>query len=485
VSEKDNPFGDFNRGDRTVIRPNPAGRLPQQPASPQAMPPPPQQQPQYPPPPPSAPQRADGDDWIASQRQTTDAEAHKQRAEDLRFDELAAEHPNPVMRAAGPLLLLLGRLRVAAMRASFASLMDQVAAAIDFFEKDIRSAGIPSDQVDTAKYILCATADDIVQNIPTEDRHVWTRYSMLSRFFGERVGGVRFFDFLNRLKSEPAVNFNVLELQHACLALGFQGVHRTSPDGQARLQQIQRDLYETLRRVRPRQMLDLSPRWQGQQLAARQSRIRVPVWSVAAAVAALLVGAFILLSGWLSSQSEAVAAETVALHPPTKVALQRPLPAPPPKIEPTPTQLTQLQRIRAALLPNPKGCELTADAVGGYIAIRVCSLILFDSGKANLLPEFTPVAERIAGVLDKEPGPIKVTGHTDNQALSRSNPYRTNQNLSLERAKAVSALLATKLSDAKRLAVEGRGPDDPVADNASADGRAKNRRVEILITRSD
>ena len=51
---------------------------------------------------------------------------------------------------------------------------------------------------------------------------------MLSRFFGERIGGVRFFDELDHAKHDPLVNYPVLELQHACLALGFQGVHRTS-----------------------------------------------------------------------------------------------------------------------------------------------------------------------------------------------------------------------------------------------------------------
>ena len=122
----------------------------------------------------------------------------------LRVDELVAPNANPIMRAAGPLLQLLGRLRVALMRASFASLMEQVADAIKFFENDIRSAGISEQQANTAKYILCATADDIVQHIPTEDRHVWTQYSMLSRFFGERVGGVRFFEILDRLKADPA-----------------------------------------------------------------------------------------------------------------------------------------------------------------------------------------------------------------------------------------------------------------------------------------
>ena len=111
------------------------------------------------------------------------------------------------MRAAGPLLLLLGRLRVALLRASFASLMEQVADAIKFFEKDIRSAGIPEQQANIAKYILCATADDIVQNIPTEDRHVWTQYSMLSRFFGERIGGVRFFEELDKALKDPLINY--------------------------------------------------------------------------------------------------------------------------------------------------------------------------------------------------------------------------------------------------------------------------------------
>ena len=151
--------------------------------------------------------------------------------------------------------------------------MEQVADAIKFFEKEIRSAGIPEQQANIAKYILCATADDIVQNIPTEDRHVWTQYSMLSRFFGERIGGVRFFEELEKALKDPLVNYPLLELQHTCLALGFQGVHRTSPNGAASLQQIQRNLYETLRRVRPKVAHDLSPRWQGQKLAGAASRL--------------------------------------------------------------------------------------------------------------------------------------------------------------------------------------------------------------------
>ena len=239
MSDKDRPSDIWGRGERTIIRPNPGARRPASPAQPPAAPDPnaaAQPSISYPAPGPAAPDAQEG--WIATPPQQEIQPEPVHKAPDLNIEELAAPNANPIIRAAQPLLLLLGRLRVAVMRASYASLMGQVADAIIFFEKDIRSAGITEAQATQAKYILCATADDIVQNIPTADRHVWTQYSMLSRFFGERTGGVRFFEELDRAKMDPLVNYPVLELQHTCLALGFQGVHRTSPNGQATLQQI-------------------------------------------------------------------------------------------------------------------------------------------------------------------------------------------------------------------------------------------------------
>src|ERR1700755_1230313 len=248
------PFG--APGERTIIRPNPGGRraaAPPKPSSDPAQPTPPQRTAPAATPyaPPSTPRNPNPDEWISTREQAPPPSAQGQ-APAIAIDELVAPNENPILRSAGPLLLLLGRLRVALARASFANLMEIVADSIKFFEKDIRSAGVSDAQANTAKYIICATADDIVQNIPTDDRHVWTQYSMLSRFFGERIGGVRFFDELNRLKQDPLLNYNVLELQHTCLSLGFQGVHRTSAGGVSALQQIQRDLYETLRRICPK-----------------------------------------------------------------------------------------------------------------------------------------------------------------------------------------------------------------------------------------
>jgi type VI secretion system protein ImpK len=436
-----------------------------------------------------APRTHTAEDWISSQNQQA-PQLDLPPAPVLRVDDLVAPNANPIMRAAGPLLQLLGRLRVALLRASFASLMEQVADAVKFFEKDIRSAGISEQQANTAKYILCATADDIVQHIPTEDRHVWAQYSMLSRFFGERVGGVRFFEILDRLKMDPLANYAVLELQHACLALGFQGMHRTSAAGPAGLQLIQRNLYELLRQVRPRVMRDLSPHWQGQALSGRRMRITVPVWLVASIVAALLIAGFIALRTSLTRGSEAAAQLAFSLHPSDKIELKRkviappPPPPPPPPPAPTPERMTQLQRIRAALAAENTPCKMTADQTAAYIVIRVCNLILFDSGKATVLDAFKPVAARLAATLEKEPGKIRVVGHTDNTPISTTR-FASNYVLSLERAKAVAAVLKQGLTDPNRMEVEGKAADVPLDTNATPEGRANNRRVEISIARSE
>jgi type VI secretion system protein ImpK len=492
-----NPFG--IPGERTVIRPNPGGRRPAAPppasgtpAAPYTPVPESQGPPQpaaasaTPYVPPAAPGNPNPDDWIRARVQAPQQGAQV-RVPEVRIDELVAPNENPILRSAGPLLLLLGRLRVALARASFASLMEQVAEAIKFFERDIRSAGISEAQANSAKYIICATADDIVQNIPTEDRHVWTQYSMLSRFFGERVGGVRFFDELTRLKQDPIVNYNLLELQHTCLALGFHGVHRTSAGGVAALQQIQRDLYETLRRVRPKVYRDLSPRWQGQELASKASRLRVPWWAVLGVAGLLLFGIYFVLLYWLTGSVDPAAAQMAALHDTGKLAITRiPSPTPPPPPPPEPDKITQLQRICAALGPEVAANKATAEQTANQITVRVGDVILFDSGSATVLDAFKPIAARVARALDKEEGFIKIIGHTDNVPISHSNVrFPDNYHLSIERAKSVAALFRPYLANPDRLQTDGKGESSPIADNRTPEGRAKNRRVEILIPRTD
>jgi type VI secretion system protein ImpK len=394
------------------------------------------------------------------------------QAPSLRVDDLVAPNGNPIMRAAGPVLQLLGRLRVALLRAPFGSLMEQVAEAINFFEKDIRSAGVSPEQANTAKYILCATADDIVQNIPNEERHLWAQYSMLARFFGERIGGVRFFDTLNHAKTSPMVNYTVLELHHACLALGFQGVYRTQPGGLATLQQIQRDLYETLRRVRPKAKRDLSPNWKGLALGANVLRARLPVWVAASAAAALIFGLFAALRILLSGNADTVAEQIALLHSNDPLMIFRRVPAPPPPppviVSPPPPRL-----------PEPCKILQTPNSM-----VMRCGEALFDPGQAIVKDEFKQKATDIAAYLDQFQGRIRVVGHTDNVPIKNVR-FPSNWQLSVERAKAVADLLRPQLHDPGRLDFEGKGPDVPIAKNDTPEGRATNRRVEITLSRAE
>ena len=93
------------------------------------------------------------------------------------------------------------------------------------------------------------------------------------------------------------------------------------------------------------------------------------------------------------------------------------------------------------------------------------------------------MAAKIAAILDKEPGGIRVIGNTDNTPI-KTVRFPSNWDLSMERAKAVAALLKLGLSDPTRIHVDGKGSDVPIASNASPEGRAKNRRVEVMIGRT-
>jgi type VI secretion system protein ImpK len=397
--------------------------------------------------------------------------------------DLVTVTTNPLMRAASSLLLMLGRLRASLARAGAGQLMDQVAQAIQQFEVDARAAGAPSDQVASAKYALAACADDIVQNLPTDDRQISTQYSMLVRFFGERTGGVKFFQELERAKQNPAVNLGLLEVMHACLSLGFEGVYRTGGGGSGALQGVRRDLYETIRRAQPKTIEDLSPHWRGQTIALAGSRFQLPVWAVAALAGVILLGAYIFLRNLLSGQAEALAIKMAQAHPDTAIAIARPVVVKPPPDAPLRTS-TQLERIRAALANEILAGKLSADQTATTIYIRIGTLVLFPSGGAQVNSSFAPVAKKIAAALDKEPGAIRIDGYTDTDPI-HTVAFPSNFELSDARAKSVAAMMKTDLARAERVAVSGKGADNPVAPNDSEQNKSKNRRVEISIPRAD
>ena len=113
----------------------------------------------------------------------------------------------------------------------------------------------------------------------------------------------------------------------------------------------------------------------------------------------------------------------------------------------------------------------------GSLKVNIPSNVSFDTDKTDLKPALLPVLDSVARSLNQHPElRAKVVGHTDSTgALAH------NQTLSVNRARSVTDYLARQGVAATRLSIEGRGPNDPIGDNATAAGRALNRRVEISL----
>lgn len=112
------------------------------------------------------------------------------------------------------------------------------------------------------------------------------------------------------------------------------------------------------------------------------------------------------------------------------------------------------------------------------MVITLSGSVLFASNRTDLLPSAQAKLSEVAAALTKQDAESKITveGHTDSQG----NPSY-NQDLSQRRAQAVRDYLVSRGMAADRVSAQGFGLTRPVADNATAEGRANNRRVEIVV----
>ncbi|TEA79360.1 OmpA family protein [Allopusillimonas ginsengisoli] len=113
----------------------------------------------------------------------------------------------------------------------------------------------------------------------------------------------------------------------------------------------------------------------------------------------------------------------------------------------------------------------------GTLRVNIPSNVSFDTGKYQLKPALLPVLDSVARALVQHPElRAKSIGYTDSTGSAS-----VNQTLSVNRATAVTNYLGQQGVPATKLMAEGRGPSSPVGDNATAEGRAMNRRVELYL----
>ncbi len=139
------------------------------------------------------------------------------------------------------------------------------------------------------------------------------------------------------------------------------------------------------------------------------------------------------------------------------------------------------QEMRSAL----ESRDITISELQGKLTVNILDRILFDSGEAVLRAEGEKVLQQIAGILSQYPNrQIHVMGHTDNVPIrpGARNRFASNWELSTARAIAAVRFLCEKAGvDPRRVGAVGYGEFHPVADNSTAEGRAKNRRIALVV----
>jgi outer membrane protein OmpA-like peptidoglycan-associated protein len=122
------------------------------------------------------------------------------------------------------------------------------------------------------------------------------------------------------------------------------------------------------------------------------------------------------------------------------------------------------------------GVQVTQTA-DNQLKLDVPSDISFDVGRAEIKPNFAPILDRFAQTLNENKATrVRIVGHTDSTGTDA-----INDPLSVNRAASTRGYLASRGVDPARIAIDGRGSREPIADNATEAGRARNRRVEIFV----
>jgi len=115
------------------------------------------------------------------------------------------------------------------------------------------------------------------------------------------------------------------------------------------------------------------------------------------------------------------------------------------------------------------------------LVVSLKQTAFFPSGTDVVDPNTAPIVEKLAEALNAVSNPLRIEGHTDSQPIHTAR-FRSNWELSAARSIAMMELLATRYNvDRSRVAITGFADNSPEASNDTPEGRAKNRRVDVVI----
>jgi type VI secretion system protein ImpK len=377
---------------------------------------------------------------------------------------------NRLIEAANPILAAVPQIRHALRHPDPSGLRARLREQLAGFERGAAAAGVPPAEAESAFTALCALLDDAASATP------WGRDWSRSGFLAELRPAASADDFFAQLDKLLAISphqsahrSELLEFFYICLVLGFEGRYRGGEGGRSALSQIRTRVFEALTTRQPQSPVELSARWQVARQPARRIPGAIALWAGASGCALLLGALYFLFAVSLGSLSDPVASELARLGPlPGFAGDARPAAA-------ADAEARSRELAKTIALP-----QVEVTHAGDTVTIVLKADELFASGSARLHAELAPVVLRVAEALDRVPGVVIVTGHTDDVPI-RSARFPSNWELSAERARSVATLMASRIHQPSRLRAEGLAESQPVAPNDTAAHRARNRRVTIVL----
>lgn len=373
----------------------------------------------------------------------------------------------PLLEAAQPLLRALSEMPERVKGKEEANLLKEtLKREITLFSVVCDEADISWKKMAIVRYCLCTALDEAALALSWSTEVNWSQGNLLNHFEGDNDGGIKFFLLVGRLSMSPQEYADVLEVQLIILGLGFEGRYSIIENGERQLNRIRQRLLTLLQSSREDKGTALSPGAIPLRTKTRNAQFYIPVRISALVAGVLIAGSFIYAKYHL-------------LIPQSDIMARIEASARTPEILPPPAAAVRLRL--AQLLKDEIARNLVVvDETPQRSLVTFRGDGMFKTGTTEVMESMQGILARVAEEIHRVNGKVLIVGYTDSVPI-RKPGIPNNQVLSEKRATSVAHLLQRAGIPVEDIRSEGKGDLQPVASNATVEGRAQNRRVEITV----